>query len=210
MKSLLAFTLLTFSFSSLADEMYMAKLETLNPHVNGTVAGSSTFYWKGDKVFSYNRFFAGAPEAWHMQNIYTGTKCPTLNHDTNIDGIIDIQEGSSAWGNILIPLDADINSQLGGHKTFPVADPYGSYFYEREGWYNNMMNDLRAVDPDPNDNIVKLGRNQKLILEGKVVVIFGITEQFAHLPDTVGSMEVYPAWKTLPVACGVFKRVYTE
>lgn len=198
------------SFSTFAEEMFLAKFQTLNSHVNGTIAGSSTLYLKGERVHAYNRLFAGAPEAWHMQNIYTGSKCPTVNDDKNLDGIIDIQEGSSAWGNILLPLDADLNSQLSGYKTFPVADSYGSYIYEREAWLNNLMNDLRAPDPDTTDNIVKLPRNGKLNLEGKVVVVFGISEHFAHLPETVASIETYPAWKTLPIACGVFKKIYTE
>jgi hypothetical protein len=204
----LIFCLSILSFSAIADDMFLAKFQTLNPQVNGTIGGSSTIYFQGEKVIVYNRLFAGAPEAWHMQNVYTGSRCPTAKDDINLDGIIDIQEANSVVGNILLPFDSDINSQLSGYRTFPMGDLFGTYFYEQEAWFNNLMNDLRAPDPDLNDNIVKLPRNGKFNPEGKVVMVYGITEHYAQLPETVASSEEYPAWKTIPVACGVFTKLY--
>lgn len=206
MKMILLLSCGLISFSTLAQEILLAKFETINTHVNGTLAGSSTFYKKGDLITVYNRLFAGAPSAWHMQNIYTGNRCPVAEDDTNMDGIIDIKEGNEVLGKILIPLDSDINSQMAGYRVFPVADMYGSYFYEKDGSFRALLSDLRKPDPDPFDNIVKLSGDEALQIEGKVVVIHGINETFVHLPETVQSEMDLPAWKTIPIACGILRR----
>src|SRR5690606_6592896 len=63
------------------DGIYMAKFETLNPQVNGTVPGSFTVYRKDDRLMFYGRVFAGYPKAWHQQYIHIGSRCPNQNDD---------------------------------------------------------------------------------------------------------------------------------
>lgn len=189
MRSLISCLLLGFSFSTFAEEIYLAQFKTLNGHMNGTISGSATFNKVEDKVYVFSRLFAGTPETWHMQNIYTG-RCPSESDDTNFDGTIDINEAAPVVKNIIIPLDGDINSQMGGMNIYPVGDLYGSYFYEKEAKYSIIMKDLKSPDTNPEDNIIKLDKNEKLILEGKVVLVQGT------LLD-----------KTLPIACGTFRKI---
>lgn len=84
--------------------IYMAKFETLNPHVNGTLPGSASINRKGDKIYAYVRLFAGGPKVWHPQSIYTGNRCPTIDDDTNKDGYIDINEAMLYLEKLLFPL----------------------------------------------------------------------------------------------------------
>jgi len=188
------------------DSLYNAKFMTLNPQVNGTIPGSATIRRQNDKVFAYIRIFAGAAGAWHPQNIYTGDRCPTMADDENRDGFIDIIEGNKVWGNVLIPLDADIGSQNGGKNFYPLGDMSGSYFYERLTSFKRMINDLQDADKDPHDHIVKMATNEELSLLGKVVVIQGVLTS-TNLPDTVAGMGRFKAPQMLPIACGVFQKV---
>lgn len=189
MRSLVSFLILAFSINTFAEEIYLAQFKTINGHLNGTISGSATFNKIEDKVYIFSRLFAGTPETWHMQNIYTG-RCPEDSDDTNVDGTIDIHEASLVVKNIILPLDGDINSQLGGMNIYPVGDIYGTYFYEKEGKYSAIMKDLKSPDTNPEDNLVKLGKNEKLILEGKVVLVQGTLHD-----------------KTLPIACGTFRKI---
>lgn len=205
MKYLISALLLGFGSHVFAEEIYLAQLKTINAHVNGTLGGSVTLDKSNDEFLAYSRLFAGAPETWHMQNVYTG-RCPDERDDTNLDGFIDIHEAAAVLKNILIPLDGDLNSQMGGFNIFPVADIYGSYFYEKEAKYSSLLKDLKNPDPEPTDNIIKLGRNEKLVLEGKVVLFQGVSKDIIF-PETVGSYGEVPQHKTLPIACGVFKKI---
>lgn len=205
MKFLLA-VLLAFSGITYAEEIYLAQFKTLNMQVNGTIGGSMSVYKKDDQIMAFSRLFAGAPEMWHMQNIYTGNRCPDQNDDLNLDGYIDINEAATVVKNIIVPLDGDINTQLSGLNLFPLADIYGTYFYEKEGRYSTLLKDLKAPDPDLTDNLVKLGRNDRLNFEGKVVLIQGASKDYVY-PETVTSYGEVPVFKSLPIACGVIRKI---
>lgn len=185
---------------------YQAKFVTMNPHVNGTIPGSANFFRKEQRIFAYVRLFAGGVRAWHMQHVYTGGRCPTMKDDKNGDGFIDINEAEKVLGKILIPLDSNISSQASGRRFFPLADLSGYYHYERITNFNTFLRDLQEEDKDPTDDLVKLGPDQGLRIEGKTVLIQGVTET-VDLPETVGSKGRFRAFQTLPIACGVFKKM---
>lgn len=188
---------------------YQAQFMTLNPHVNGTIPGSANFFRKENNIFAYVRLFAGGVKAWHMQNVYTGSRCPNLSDDKNGDGFIDILEAEQAVGKILIPLDSDISSQNSGRRFYPLADASGSYQYERMTSINSMLRDLQGEDKDPADDFVKLAANEGMSFEGKVVLIQGVSENVV-LPESVGSKTRLAAFQTLPIACGIFKKITGE
>ena len=190
-----------------AEENYMARFNTLNSQLNGTISGSATLYFKDDVFKSYVRFFAGYPDTWHMQNIFTGNRCPTVEDDLNQDGHIDIVEAYQVLGKIIIPLDGDINSQAGGNNIFPLGDAWGSYSYEKEANEKSFLRDLKSSDPNPDDNIVKLGRDEKLNLNGRAVLIQGISAQ-TILPESVATTAGRPIHQTLPIACGILSRTH--
>ena len=186
--------------------VYMAKFQTLNPQVNGTVPGSATLYKKDDKFYAYVRLFGGAPITWHQQNVHEGTRCPDLSDDINGDGYIDIEEGNKVWGKILIPLDSNISSQKSGRNVYPVSDESGSYFYERITTFQKMFQDLKTPDKSLVNNYRKLLPEEGLEFTGKVAVVLG-TSETVIFPETVASADNRPVNQTFPVACGVFERV---
>lgn len=185
---------------------FNAKFVTLNPHVNGTIPGSATFYRKDDKFFAYVRLFAGGPLTWHQQFVYEGNRCPTLSDDTNLDGFIDIQEAEAVLGKIIIPLDSDIGSQSSGRKFFPLADLSGYYHYERITSFRRFLSDLQEVDKEPEDDTRKLAADEPLRITGKAVMVLGVVETI-QLPETVASKGRHRAFQNLPITCGIFEKV---
>ncbi|HLT22754.1 MAG TPA: hypothetical protein VKZ84_04895 [Bacteriovoracaceae bacterium] len=181
---------------------YIARFTTLNPHVNGTVPGSVTFFREKDRVMVYLRLFAGYPKAWHQQKIYEGTRCPTLADDTNGDGYIDIVEAEAVLGKVLIPLDADISSQRSGRSFYPLGDPSGSYFYERTTSFSRLFRDLKDIK-NASEEFKKLGPDEGFSLEGKAVLVQGVSQE-VEFPETVASTSRYKPFQTIPIVCGIF------
>lgn len=184
---------------------YIARLKTLNTQINGTVPGSVSFMRQDDKFMAYVRLFAGYPKAWHMQHVYEGNRCPTESDDLNGDGIIDIEEAEAVVGKILIPLDSDISSQGSGRRFFPVADPSGSYQYERVTSFRRFLSDLQSPNKDTTGETTKLPPGEGLRLVGRPVIIFGIGEE-VQLPQTVGTKNRLKTFQTVPIACGIFEK----
>lgn len=188
------------------DSMFMASFSTLNSQTVGTIPGSATIKRKDSKIYAYIRLFAGAPRAWHQQNIFMANRCPTMSDDTNEDGFLDINEAYAVLGKILIPLDADISTQSSGRNFFPLGDLSGSYHYERITNFERFLSDLKSEDKDPADNLVKLKPDENLIIEGKAVMIQGVADTI-EFPDTVTSTARHQVFQTLPIACGIFRKI---
>lgn len=188
---------------------YLAKFMTINPHVVGTIPGSAQFKREDDNLYAYLRLFAGSPSIAHFQNVHSGNRCPNLGDDLNGDGYIDYQEALKVVGPILIPLDWDIGSQLSANNSWPKAFPNGSYEYLKVTNFNRFWNDLKALDKNPNDNIVKLSAEDGLSLNGKVVLVQGI-DQAITIPETVAGYGRWKNFQTLPIACGVFAATSEE
>lgn len=189
---------------STIDGQYQAKFFTLNPQVNGTIPGSLTLFRDGDKLMTYVRLFAGKPKAWHMQGIFLGRRCPDLGDDVNRDGFIDIEEAMRATGEMIVPLDANMNSQTAGMNFYPVADLSGYYHYERVASFERMFEDLRKEDKNPDDHIAKLGPDDKFGFTGRVFMVLGVSEDTV-LPETVAGLGRRRAFQTLPITCGIIK-----
>lgn len=188
---------------------YLAQLNTMNPHVNGTIPASVTITRNDDKMMVYARLFAGGVQAWHPQYVYTGTRCPAPSDDTNADGYVDIVEANNVLGNILIPLDSDLNSQKSGMNFFPLGDLSGSYFYERTASFRRFFTDLKSADSNETDNMVKLRSDEGLDLVGRAVMILGVADT-VELPETVQTLGRRKAGQMLPIACGTFRQVTEE
>lgn len=188
---------------------YVAVLAPLNEHVSGLITGAATISRDRDELVGDVRFSGEVQTAaiLHEQNIHTGVRCPDASDDLNEDGIIDAVEGALVYGKILIPLDGDINSQRMGGGIFPLADEFGDYVYSQVGSYQKFIDDLRELDLNLEDHIVKLAQEaEEVTFEGKIVVIQGVAKS-AALPDTVVSNNQFTNHDTLPVACGIFTRV---
>jgi hypothetical protein len=185
---------------------YQAKFITLNPQINGTIPGSANFYRKNNQLYAYVRLFGGGVNAWHIQNVYTGTRCPNSADDINGDGFIDIEEAEKVLGDIIIPLDGNIESQRLGAKRFPYADLSGSYAYERVTSFSKFMNDLNLMDDNLEDNIVKIRSDIGFDFKNLTVLILGI-EKDKELPETIATKIPFEKNETFPITCGVYKKI---
>ena len=105
----------------------------------------------------------------HMQNIHVGTKCPSIENDTNKDGFVDFNESMKVSGSILMALDADLNSQDTGGSIYPK----GNYAY----FENASLSSLRT-------SITQT-------LEGKVIIVTG-TATNPSMPIACGIIERMP------------------
>lgn len=187
---------------STIEGQYKGLFVTLNPHVNGTIPGSITLVRDGDKLMTYARLFAGKPKAWHQQAIHLGNRCPTISDDTNQDGFIDINEALAVVGDMIIPLDANMNTQAAGKNFYPLGDPSGYYHYERISSFSRLYSDLYEADKDQNDRIAKLAPEEKFGFAGRVFMVQGVDEA-TLLPDTVGTLGRRRPFQTLPIVCTV-------
>lgn len=183
---------------------YEAILTGVNTSVSGSTNGIASVSLSGDSVI-FQVQVAGAPVAMHAQHIHTGTSCAGEDADTNGDGFVDATEASEISGDILIPLDADVNSQEAGADSFENG---ANYTYEQTGSLIEMINDLTSPDENPNDDVVKLPSGSTDVdFEGKVIEIHGVAAN-TNLPGTVKNTDSSKSpQEELPIACGVLRKV---
>jgi hypothetical protein len=184
---------------------YLAVLKPLNKKVAGETIGSFTFHKDKDFVVADLRVLGSAPNIIHAQNVHLGNACPDETADINQDGVVDVLEAEQITGNIVLPLDGDINSQYSLLGMFPIADNWGAYVYSQTASFRRFADDLKDEDEDLTDEVVKLG-SSPVNLEGKVVMIQGVADDviLAELVATNGGLS---ANQTLPIACGVITKV---
>lgn len=185
--------------------VYRAILSPLNTSLAGELSGTVEISVERDDFIVQTKVKGVAVGVKYLQNIFTASKCPDASLDVNRDGFIDIGEATSSTGSILIPLDSDIAEQLDGMDYGPISNNNGSYVYRRSSTLSRIMADLRAIDPDPRDLIVKLPVGEEINLSGRVVMIHGVKPS-EKLPESVGTYGYMPGEQTLPIACGVLIR----
>jgi hypothetical protein len=185
---------------------YVAVLNPINADTIGFSSGAVTVNITDDNMITNIRFNGSSPMTLHSQSIHVGSFCPSEIADTNMDGYIDISESHAYTSNVLIPLDADTNSQIAGEGIYPVSDAWGTYIYSLAGSFKTLMSDLYLPDENTNDDITKLIPGAPLLLEEKVIVIYG-TLDTDSLPSTVSSSDHLTSNQSLPIACGTFSKV---
>lgn len=190
--------------------IYRAVLSPLNTGLGVSTSGTVEIKIEGDDVRVKSNIIGAPAGVKHLQNIMVAQTCPDQASDTNADTVIDIKESLAKTGQILIPLDSDLSSQLSGNDYGPIANNAGSFVYRRSASLTQMLSDLLDRDPDTLDPIVKLpAGNNMLALSNRVVVIHGVKSS-ADLPATVASFDGVPAELLVPIACGNLVRVTSE
>ena len=175
-------------------------LSPVNTNVAGEAAGTASFQIDADE-FGANLEVTGAASTSHRQHVHIGTACPSPDSDTNGDGFIDIAESNAVSGGVLIPLDNDLRAQTAGGRY-----PFGrNYSYNQTTSFQTMLTELRLPDTDTSDSLVKLGVDENLNLEGKVVMVHGVSTT-TSLPATVQGEGDQSPHQALPVLCGVITR----
>src|SRR5690606_23117495 len=103
-------------------------------------------------------------------------------------------------GKIIIPLDDDLATQSSG--SFPIGV---SYQYNESTSFLEMVSELKMPDDDTTDSVTRLGQNDEIDLDGRVVIIHGVPAS-ATLPMTVRGGDGDTAQETVPIACGALVR----
>ena len=134
---------------------------------------SSLMWLDGNQFYARVVMEKGPQKIRFKQFIHRGSQCPDHRDDLNLDETIDYSEAITASGEILIPLDGNIENQQSGKSYFPSTNEKGSYYYSRSGSISKMLNDLRLPDGDLKDNISKLTKSENLDLERRVMILYG-------------------------------------
>jgi hypothetical protein len=182
---------------------YRVVLTPVNPSIAGSPTGTGEFNIQGDE-FRALMNIDSAPNAQHAQHIHIGKRCAGMEDDTNGDQIIDAVEASAAAGGALIPLDSDLRTQSAGSFNSSGV----SYDYNESTSLLAMLAELRLPDLDTSDDLVKLGVDEELNLEGRVVEVHGVPANTV-LPATVQGLDDDSPQESLPILCGVIQRVDT-
>jgi hypothetical protein len=154
----------------LAEEgVFEANLSALNEQLAGRVEGSARVRISGGQMHAQVKVNGAPASMSHAQYIHEGQGCPSMEHDTNGDGVIDAQEGMGSYGPHLIALNSALGPEKQGEGIFPEADFSGNYFYQQEAQVSEMM--FRS----------------NFVMSGRHVVIYGVSED-SSLPIACGTL----------------------
>lgn len=180
--------------------VYRVEFTTLNAGIGGNAARGNGIMTIQNGRASVELTMDGVAEGIvHPQFLANGETCPNASADTNGDGIIDVQEGISDYGSLLIQLDSNLTSRTAGQ--FPTTDASGSYTYFQTVNLEELITSISGPDDNPDDPFVILSENETLALDGKQIIIHGVASDFAT-PDTVATIGDIPVNETIPIACG--------
>ncbi len=183
---------------------YTAQLYPVNINLHAPSAGKASMTRTGDELIARVKLEVGSKGANYRQAIYWGNRCPGVESDTNKDGWIDMTEMESGLGDVIIPLDGNIDSQSMGTGQYPNGfSGRGGYFYKKTASFSRFFEDLKSPDENTHDRVMKLGDNSGFTFLGKVILVQGTTEDY-NIPDSVSSYYGLSRIRSLPIACGVF------
>lgn len=192
-----------YELSEASTGTYYAVLRPVNFYSNGFIPyGSASFTVLEDQLQVSASLDDDQPVT-HRQSLHLGTRCPTLDDDTNGDGFVDYNEAMDVVGPILMPLDDNLNSQLAGVEVYPRGR---SMTYNRVASLSQINSDLWKADENPSDEYVKLPNGKRIGFENRVVLVHGTSAQ-RNFPTSLGTFGSEPAHLSLPVVCGVLKKI---
>lgn len=185
---------------------YAGEIWPLNYNLHFKTLGMVGVARDGDTFTASVAMKYGPKNTRIKQAIYTARRCPNLNDDINKDAYIDIMEARLAIGKITIPFDGDIESQEGGQGEYPTVDPTGKMFYSKTASFSRLFEDLKAIDQNPKDQLIKLDEEEGLTFPGRIVLFQGMPDKIP-LPDTVGTTDGESKYDSIPVGCAVLWKV---
>lgn len=185
---------------------YAAEIWPVNYNLHLKSIGFVGMERNEDKVTTSVYLKYGPKKTKVKQALYTGRRCPNLKDDLNKDAYIDILESQIAIGKITVPFDANINSQMDGYGQFPFVDESGKMFYTQTASFDLLFQDLKTIDENPEDELIKLEDNDGITLPGRVVLFQGVPEN-TFIPETVATVEGMGPRESLPVGCAVLWKV---
>lgn len=177
---------------------YRAVLQTINPNIlRNKSFGTATIHIDKDNIQVKLNLIKTPGGVRHMQSIHSIGGCPDQLRDKNNDSFVDVIEGMTDYGNILIPLDGDISTYDLGQTYSPSSDSSGHYVYKEQAALISVLTDL------------KLRMKENLNLTNRSFVVMGVNSNY-HLPDTVATIQDLPSEATIPIACGKIIKILNE
>lgn len=181
---------------------YIAEIKPVNEEVIGlAVTGHAELIDDGTTLTIKIEAENTPPNMMHWSHFHgfeDGTKgrVPTLEDDTNGDGIIDLPELYAVSGKTMVPFDDAPHDMNIPHDNYPHADADGNWTYEFEVSIAKLKENFKE----------KFGSDD-LQLETRTVLIHGIPDTI-QLPDTVrGTVKTYGPHTTLPIGVGEIEKV---
>lgn len=182
---------------------YYTVLRPVNFHANGFIPyGAATFTLEGDEL-KVSTSMDDDQRVSHRQTLHLGTRCPTMSDDKNKDGFIDYREAIAVVGKALMPLDGNLNSQMEGTGIYPSGS---GMTYNMSASLASINADIWKADEDPSDDVMKLPKGKGIGFQGRVVLVHGTTP-YSALPATLAADGNEEAHISLPVVCGVLKKM---
>jgi hypothetical protein len=170
---------------------YMAIMRPYNNSLSGYLpTGKAEIRISGDSV-SVKTYLDDDAKVTHIQNIHVGTRCPNASDDVNGDGLVDVNESYAIVGDVLVPLDANINTASDGQSIYPLG---GNFTYFEQASLSKLETDAKART------------NQNLNLGGRVILMHGV-DMGASMPISVTTKNAMPIQTSVPIACGIIKRL---
>lgn len=182
---------------------YYSVLRPVNFHSNGFIPYGMATFTLTDDVLQVSISMDDDQSVSHRQSLHLGTRCPSESDDSNGDGFIDYEEALSVVGPALMPLDNDLNSQLAGEGVYPKGP---GMTYNRTASLQKINADLWSSDENPSDNLMKLDDGKGIGFEDRVVLVHGTSYQ-SSFPTSLASHHGEDANLSLPVVCGVLKKI---
>lgn len=165
-----------------------ATYTTILKSINGRpFTGDSLLWLKGNQFYVKVTVKNNSPLTRFYQFIHTNGHCPNLKDDDNKDGILDFDESLRVAGEIVVPLDRDLEGQVIGSEWYPVSNKNGDYFYSRATSLAKFLTDLHASDNNRSDDFGKLSPAEDFSADKRVIIIY---------KDVNGYL--------LPTACGKY------
>lgn len=134
-----------------AREVYAASLSPLN---GSGASASIQIVVDSGQVGASIQAQGLAPNVVHIQEVYSGSTCPTSANDLNGDNYIDAIENRSAAGSADVPL---ILGQLGTANgsasatstNYPFPSPNGTLYYISSGLLSSVYSQAQALISQP-------------------------------------------------------------
>lgn len=186
--------------------IYAAEIWPINTNLHLKNIGSVGVERDGDSFKAMVRLKYGPKSVRVKQAVYLARRCPNINDDLNKDAYVDIQEARQAIGKMVIPFDENLDSQSEGMSDFPSTDASGKMFWSESASFERLFQDLKAVDANPDDELMKLKEEEGITLPGRIVLFQGASAT-NPLPETVGSTDGESRYSSLPVGCAVLWKV---
>jgi hypothetical protein len=188
--------------------VYRVVLSSINPLAE-TATGAGTIKLD-EETIEINLKMIKLPKRTKLyQFINTAGECPKMQHDLNKDGYIDLQESMKVAGEILIPLDGELSSQIDGIEEMPASNGQGFYDYREKANLESFMSDLKEPKHSIETYIMKLSSEQNLNLSEKSLFVLG-APPLKSLPETVQGRHGFSPQAGLPIACGKIIKIQAE